>query len=67
HVFTQYPGGSEPKDSIQIDLAFKQIDFNGTYQVRDLWAGKDLGEYTDSLSLFVKNHGARLVRIGAVE
>ncbi len=63
HVFTQNPLGYEPTDSVQIDLDLKKLGLNGTYTVRDLWAKKELGQFSGNLSLDVRNHGARLVRI----
>ncbi|MGD2035224.1 MAG: NPCBM/NEW2 domain-containing protein [Bacteroidales bacterium] len=67
HVFAQYPSGSDPQDSLKINLNFEKIGLKGTCSVRDLWAKKDLGEYSDEISLYVRNHGARLVRISKVE
>ncbi|MGB8490295.1 MAG: NPCBM/NEW2 domain-containing protein [Bacteroidales bacterium] len=66
-VFTQYPSGSEPKDSLKINLNFKDLGLGGKCMVRDLWAKKDLGEYSDELSLYIRNHGARLVRISKIK
>jgi len=37
------------------------------YKVRDLWAKKDLGEHTNYFTLFLLNHGARLVKISNTE
>jgi alpha-galactosidase len=63
HVFTEYPTGSSPDDSIKISLKTQQLGFGGACKVRDLWARKDLGEFTEEVSLFVRNHGARLVKL----
>ncbi|MCW3787262.1 NPCBM/NEW2 domain-containing protein [Plebeiibacterium sediminum] len=62
-VYTQYPSGSEPVGSVNIDLDFEQLGLKGDYTARDLWAKEDIGDFTDSLSLSVKNHGARLIRL----
>ncbi|MCF8360585.1 MAG: NPCBM/NEW2 domain-containing protein [Prolixibacteraceae bacterium] len=67
HVFTVHPSGAEPKDSLKIDLDFQDIGLTGTCSVRDLWAKKDLGQFTDKASLYVKNHGSRLIRISNSE
>lgn len=63
HVFTGYPTGSSPDDSIRISLKTKQLGFNGACIVRDLWGKKDIGRFTNEISLFVRNHGARLLKI----
>lgn len=63
HVFTQPPTGSVPKDSLKISLSFAELGLKGTHIVRDLWSKKNLGEYSDSISLYVRNHGVRLLRI----
>lgn len=67
HVFTQYPSHQMPADSIQISLKLEELGINGKCVVRDLWAKEDLGEFTDEVSLTVRNHGARLVRIREVK
>ncbi len=63
HVFTEYPTGFSPEDSIKISLKTQQLGFGGACMVRDLWARKDIGEFTNEISLFVRNHGARLLKI----
>jgi len=63
HVFTQYPTGSLPEDSVEISLKIAQLGLKGTYKVRDLWAKKDIGEYKNEMSLYVRDHGARLLKI----
>lgn len=66
HVFTQYPTGSRPEDSLRISLKIEQLGFTGTCTVRDLWTKKGLGEYTNEISLYVRKHGARLLKISEV-
>jgi alpha-galactosidase len=67
HVFTQYPTGSFPEDSIQMSLGAEQLGFKGTCKVRDLWAKKDIGEYKDDVLLCVRKHGSRLLKISEVK
>ena len=67
HVFTVYPTGAPPQDSIKISLKFGQLGFEGTCKVRDLWAKKDIGEFTDELSLYVRKHGAKLLQISKIK
>ena len=67
HMFTTYPTGVPPQDSVQISLRFDKIGFSGTCKVRDLWAKKDIGEFTDELSLYVRKHGAKLLKISKIK
>ncbi len=67
HVFTQYPTGSPLEDSIKISLKIEQLGLKGACKVRDLWAKKDIGEYTNEISLYVKKHGAKLLKISEVK
>jgi alpha-galactosidase len=67
HVFTVYPTGASPQDSIKILLKFGQLGLEGTCKVRDLWAKKDIGEFTDELSLYVRKHGAKLLQISKIK
>lgn len=67
HVFTQYPTGSLPQDSMKVSLDFDQLGFAGPCTVRDLWSKEELGVYTENLSLFVRKHGARLLKIHAID
>ena len=63
HVFTQYPSGTPPADSAIVPLNFKQLGINEPCIVRDLWAKKDLGEYSGDILLAVRKHGSRLLKI----
>jgi alpha-galactosidase len=67
HVFTEYPTGSPPPDSIKISLKSEQLGFNDPYKIRDLWAKKDIGEFTDEISLYVRKHGAKLLRVSKIK
>jgi hypothetical protein len=66
-VFTQCPTGYSPEDSVKISLKIDQLDLMGTCKVRDLWAKKDIGEYANEISLYVRDHGARLLKISEVK
>lgn len=63
HVFTQYPTGFPAEDSVKMSLKIEQLGFKGACKVRDLWAKKDIGEYSNEISLYVRKHGARLLKI----
>ena len=63
HVFTKYPSGTAPMDSVKISLRFNRIGLKDSCKVRDLWAKKDLGEFTGGISLFVRRHSAKLLKI----
>jgi alpha-galactosidase len=63
HVFTEYPTGSSPEDSVKIALKLEQLGLSGTCKVRDLLSKRDLGRFTGEISVHVRNHGARLLKI----
>ena len=67
HVFTDYPTGSPPQDSVQIRLDFKQLGLTGMCTVRDLWIQENIGDYENEISISVRKHGARLLEIRSVE
>ncbi|MCX6145612.1 MAG: NPCBM/NEW2 domain-containing protein [Ignavibacteriales bacterium] len=67
HVFTSYPSGSPPEDSIRISLKTEQLGFQGACRVRDLWAREDVGRQANEISLYVRRHGARLLKISPVQ
>jgi len=67
HIFTRYPTGSQPQDSVQIELELEALGIKGQCKVRDLWAKEDIGEYTNRLSVSVRKHGARLLKIREIE
>jgi alpha-galactosidase len=48
---------------IKVDFATLGLDKNATYKVRDLWARKDLGEFTGSFAAAIITHGAGLYRV----
>jgi hypothetical protein len=62
-VFTQDPEGPVPADSVEITIKFDQLGISGTHSVKNLWTGEKLGDFTDSFTYYVKNHGAGLFRI----
>jgi hypothetical protein len=67
HIFTQYPTGSPPADSIKVILKLEQSGIEGKCKVRDLWAKEDIGEYTDEISIYIRKHGAKLLKISEIK
>lgn len=55
----------ESKKPINIKVQFEQLGLNPgvTYKVRDLWAKKELGSFTDEFSTPINSHGAGLYKI----
>ena len=47
-----------------VTAAWSAVGVTGPQPVRDLWRGRDLGEFTDAFSAEVPPHGTVLVRIG---
>jgi alpha-galactosidase len=66
HVFTHYPSGSPPQDSILITIKTAQLGFKGLCKVRDVWAHKDIGEFKDDISIYVRKHGSRLLQMSEI-
>ena len=67
HVFTQYPTGAPPRDSLAIALSLEQLGMKGNCTVRDIWAKKDIGTCTNDVTLFVRKHGARLLKVSVIQ
>lgn len=67
HVFTRHPSGSPPEDSVKISVKTSQLGFKSSCRVRDVWARRDIGEYANDISLYIPNHGARLLRISEIK
>ncbi len=66
-VYNQYPTGAKPLDSLDVSLDFSQLGLSGTYMAHDLWSHNDLGEFTDTLSVYVNNHGAKMLKLTKVK
>jgi alpha-galactosidase len=64
-IFTEDPAGPMPSDSLRISVKFEQLGLSGLCSVKDLWSGKDLGNFTDEFAPYIKRHGAGLFRISA--
>jgi hypothetical protein len=62
-VFVEDPAGPKPDDTASISVKFEQMGLKGTHTVKDLWSGKELGNFTDSFTRTINRHGAGLYRI----
>ena len=51
------------EDTEPITVQFKDVGVSGTKSVRDLWAHKDLGQFTDSFKADVRAHGVVMVKL----
>jgi alpha-galactosidase len=67
HIFTQYPTGFQPQDSLEIHLKLEQLGIKNKCKVRDLWAKRDVGEFEKEIPLFVRKHGAKLLMISEIK
>ena len=55
--------GSKPAD---ITVTWDRIGLSGRQKVRDLWARKDIGDYTDSFTAGnLGRHGVMLIKVGS--
>ena len=59
---THDPGDGKAKTE-PIKVTFKEIGLTGSCLVRDLWAKRDLGVFTDEFTAQIPFHGAGLYRI----
>jgi len=66
HVFTQYPTGFLPADSIKISINPEELGIVGKYRIRDIWIKKDMGEFSQETSFSVRKHGAKLLKISKI-
>ncbi len=66
-VFTESPTGPPPLDSLELRLDLSKLGLVGKYTVRDLWERKDIGDYSKEMSIYVRNHGARLFRLSEIK
>ncbi|MEJ2054416.1 MAG: NPCBM/NEW2 domain-containing protein [Calditrichaceae bacterium] len=67
HVFTQYPTGFPPKDSVEVQIKLEDLGIKGACIVRDLWIKDDIGEFTNDITMFVRKHGSRLLKISEIK
>ena len=63
HVFTEYPTGAAPENSLTILLKPEQLGVKSTWIARDLWEKEDRGPVGSGITANVRNHGAALLRI----
>ena len=55
---------SDTKGKLNIQSSWEQLGLkDSVYKVRDLWASKDLGIFTDGFSAYIPMHGAGLYKI----
>jgi hypothetical protein len=58
---------NEPAAPVPVPVKFKELDFTGACKVRDLWQGKDLGEFEGEFAPRINSHGAGIYRVSASE
>lgn len=66
-VFTKDPAGAMPPESAKITVSFKELGISGSYRVKDLWTGKDLGSFTGEFGSLLGRHGAGMYRLSKVK
>ncbi|MCJ8164310.1 NPCBM/NEW2 domain-containing protein [Pontibacter sp. E15-1] len=65
-VFTEEPAGPKPPASAKVVVQLKELGFDAA-NVKDLWSGKDLGEFSGEFAPELNQHGAGLYRLKAVK
>ena len=53
------------EQKMTITLHFRDIGVNGSVELRDLWAHRDLGSFKDSYTTEVQRHGVVMLRVNA--
>lgn len=59
--------GQEVSDTSRVGIDFSDLGIKGKARIRDLWAHKDLGVFSDSFARELPLHGAGLYRITPVQ
>ncbi len=62
-VFTENPAGPLPLEKENIPINLSDLGFNSTVTIKDLWTGKNLGNFTNQFSPLLKQHSAGLYKI----
>ena len=47
----------------EITACFEELELSGTYQIRDLWAGKDQGTVEGKVAATIAPHGAAVYKL----
>ncbi len=66
-VYSEQPQAPIPADSSVVSVQFLDLGLKGTgkYYVKDLWTGKNLGQFSGKFSKKLPRHGAGLYRISS--
>jgi alpha-galactosidase len=62
-VFTEEPSGPKPPTEESITIQLKELGFNKSAVIKDLWTGKIIGTFTNGFAPTIKQHGTGLYRI----
>jgi len=65
-IFTQNPSGDAIPASAKIAVNLKDLGFDSSCLVKDLWSGKVVGTFTDEFAPEINKHGAGLYKIEKV-
>lgn len=60
-------GSEEIADVSEVSVDFSEIGLSGKAKVRDIWAQKDLGEFSNSFGQQLPMHGAGLYRLSPID
>jgi len=62
-LFTQNPSGAVPPSSARIPVNLKELGFNSSCVITDMWSGKVVGTFAGTFSPEINRHGAGLYKI----
>jgi alpha-galactosidase len=62
-VFTEEPSGPIPALEDIISIQLKQLGFDKSVSIKDVWTGKDVGKFTNEFVPIIKQHSAGLYKL----
>ncbi len=62
-VFTKEPAGAAVPKENKIKINLKELGFNSTVAIKNLWTGKSEGKFSNEFAPFIRQHGTGLYRI----
>jgi hypothetical protein len=62
-LFNTHDMGEGAPPTEEVAVTFQEIGLSGPCTVRDLWAGKDLGVFSDRFAAAINYHGAGLYKL----
>lgn len=62
-IFTEEPSGPKPATQETVTIKLKELGFNTSTVIKDLWTGEIIGTFTNEFAPIIKQHGTGLYRL----